>query len=150
MKAIETLHNLGQSLWLHDATRDLLKSGVLKSYIKKLSLTGLTSDPTNFIYAIRNDGTYDEAIVKKLKRGKTGRGIVLRAGPGKPHPSRGSVQTHLRPNERRGWLGVVEAVAFARPKHSWHPGRGERFVRPGETSQHLNSNPRNVRRLAGR
>ena len=72
MKAIETLHNLGQSLWLHDATRDLLKSGVLTSYINKLSLTGLTSDPTSFIYAVRNDGTYDEAIVKKLKRGRVG------------------------------------------------------------------------------
>ena len=45
---------------------------MLKSYINKLSLTGLTSDPTNFIYAIRNDGTYDEAIVKKLKRGRLG------------------------------------------------------------------------------
>ena len=70
MKAIEALHNLGQSLWLHNATPDLQKSGVLKSYINKLSLTGLTSDPTNFILAIKNDGTYDEAIVKKLKKGR--------------------------------------------------------------------------------
>jgi transaldolase len=70
MIAIETLHNLGQSLWLHNATPDLLKSGVLKNYIDELSLTGLTSDPTNFIPALKDDGTYDEAIVKKLKRGR--------------------------------------------------------------------------------
>ena len=42
MKATEMLHNLGQSLWLHNTTRDLLKSGVLKSYIDELSVTGLT------------------------------------------------------------------------------------------------------------
>ncbi len=70
MKTTETLHNLGQSLWLHNATPDLMKSGALKSYISKLFLTGLTSDPTNFIPVIKNDGTYDEAIVKKLKKGR--------------------------------------------------------------------------------
>ena len=42
----------------------------VKSYIDELSLTGLTSDPTNFILAIKDDGTFDEAIVKKLKRGR--------------------------------------------------------------------------------
>jgi transaldolase len=72
MKATAMLHNLGQSLWLHNATRDLLKSGLLKSYIDELYLTGLTSDPTNFIPAIRNNDTYDEAIVKKLKKGRLG------------------------------------------------------------------------------
>jgi transaldolase len=70
MKATEMLQNMGQSLWLHNATRDLLKSGLLKRYIDELSLTGLTSDPTNFIHAIRNQATYDEAIVKKLKKGR--------------------------------------------------------------------------------
>ena len=70
MKTTEMLQNLGQSLWLHNATRDQLKGGVLKSYIDELSITGLTSDPTSFIHAIRNHGTYDEAIVKKLKRGR--------------------------------------------------------------------------------
>jgi len=72
MKATEMLRDLGQSLWLHNATRDLLKSGLLKSYIDELYLTGLTSDPTNFIPAIRNNDTYDEAIVKKLKKGRVG------------------------------------------------------------------------------
>ena len=34
MKATEMLRNLGQSLWLDNITRDLLKSGALKSYIE--------------------------------------------------------------------------------------------------------------------
>jgi transaldolase len=70
MKTTEALRKLGQSLWLHNATRDLLKSGALESHIDELSLTGLTSDPTSFIHAIRNHATYDEAILKKLKKGR--------------------------------------------------------------------------------
>jgi glucose-6-phosphate 1-dehydrogenase len=32
MKATQTLHNLGQSIWLDNITRDLLESGTLKRY----------------------------------------------------------------------------------------------------------------------
>ena len=46
MKATELLHNLGQSLWLDNVTRDLLASGSLQRYIDELSVTGLTSNPT--------------------------------------------------------------------------------------------------------
>ena len=37
MKATQLLHNLGQSIWLDNITRDLLDSGTLKSYIDELS-----------------------------------------------------------------------------------------------------------------
>ena len=43
MKATQLLHNLGQSLWLDNITRDLLNNGKLGSYIDELSVTGLTS-----------------------------------------------------------------------------------------------------------
>ena len=33
MKATKLLHNLGQSLWLDNITRDLLNTGTLKRYI---------------------------------------------------------------------------------------------------------------------
>jgi transaldolase len=49
MKATQLLHNLGQSIWLDNITRDLLDSGTLQSYIDKLSVTGLTSNPTIFL-----------------------------------------------------------------------------------------------------
>ena len=51
MKATQLLHNLGQSLWLDNITRDLLDSGILKRYIDELSVTGLTSNPTIFDHA---------------------------------------------------------------------------------------------------
>jgi transaldolase len=72
MKATQLLHNLGQSLWLDNITRDLLTSGTLKRYIDELSVTGLTSNPTIFDHAIKNSSAYDAAIRKKLDEDKSG------------------------------------------------------------------------------
>src|SRR6186713_3553072 len=72
MKATQLLHNLGQSLWLDNITRDLVNSGTLKRYIDELSVTGLTSNPTIFDHAIKNSSSYDAAIRKKLDEGKSG------------------------------------------------------------------------------
>ena len=72
MKATQLLHNLGQSIWLDNITRDLLTSGTLKRYIDELSVTGLTSNPTIFDHAIKNSGDYDDAIKSKLAEGKSG------------------------------------------------------------------------------
>jgi transaldolase len=72
MKATELLHNLGQSLWLDNITRDLLTGGKLKGYIDELSVTGLTSNPTIFNNAIKNSTAYDGAIREELAKGKSG------------------------------------------------------------------------------
>jgi len=72
MKATETLHNQGQSLWLDNITRDLLQSGTLMRYIDELSVTGLTSNPTIFDHAIKNSSAYDAAIRKRVREGKSG------------------------------------------------------------------------------
>ena len=72
MKATQNLHDLGQSLWLDNITRNLLKTGVLRRYIDELSVTGLTSNPTIFDHAIKNSSDYDGAIKSKLAEGKSG------------------------------------------------------------------------------
>ena len=77
MKATETLHDDGQSLWLDNITRDLLQSGTLKRYISDLSVTGLTSNPTIFDHAIKNSSSYDAAIRKKAKEGKSGEDLFF-------------------------------------------------------------------------
>src|SRR5262245_52252639 len=71
MKATQMLYNLGQSLWLDNITRDLLTSGTLKSYIRDLSVTGLTSNPTIFEHAIKNSSAYDAEISEKVSKGKS-------------------------------------------------------------------------------
>jgi transaldolase len=72
MKATQLLHNLGQSLWLDNITRDLLHSGTLERYIAELSVTGLTSNPTIFNEAIKNSAAYDDTIRAKVEEGKSG------------------------------------------------------------------------------
>ena len=60
MKATQLIHNLGQSIWLDNITRELLETGTLNRYIDELSVTGLTSNPTIFDHAIKNSSAYDE------------------------------------------------------------------------------------------
>jgi len=62
MKPTELLHNVGQSLWLDNITRDLLNGGTLERYIQEFSVTGLTSNPTIFDHSIKNSASYDAAI----------------------------------------------------------------------------------------
>jgi transaldolase len=77
MKATQKLHDLGQSLWLDNITRDLLNSGTLQRYIDEMSVTGLTSNPTIFDHTIKNSAAYDVAIREDLARGKTGEGLFF-------------------------------------------------------------------------
>jgi transaldolase len=77
MNATELLHNLGQSIWLDNITRDLLDSGTLKRYVAELSVTGLTSNPTIFDHAIKNSTAYDAAIREKLSKGKSGEALFF-------------------------------------------------------------------------
>ncbi len=71
MQATKTLHDLGQSLWLDNITRELLNSGTLKRYIDELSVTGLTSNPTIFDHAIGKSSNYDADIAGKAPRAKS-------------------------------------------------------------------------------
>ena len=77
MKATQALHDIGQSLWLDNITRDLLDGGTLKRYIDDLSVTGLTSNPTIFDQAISKSASYDPAIRRKIKEGKSGESLFF-------------------------------------------------------------------------
>ena len=77
MKATQQLHDLGQSLWLDNITRELLTSGTLARYISELSVTGLTSNPTIFDHAIQNGDFYDDAIRKKALADKSGEALFF-------------------------------------------------------------------------
>ncbi|MGA3345874.1 MAG: transaldolase [Terracidiphilus sp.] len=68
----QRLQGIGQSLWLDNITHRLLASGTLLSYIRELSVTGLTSNPTIFDHAIKNSNDYDDVIRRKLDEGRSG------------------------------------------------------------------------------
>jgi transaldolase len=64
MKPTQKLHELGQSLWVDNITRDMLREGTLKGYIDDLSVTGLTSNPTIFDKAIGAGEAYDQQVAE--------------------------------------------------------------------------------------
>lgn len=72
MNPTKQLHDLGQSLWLDNISRELLRIGTLRRYINDLSVTGLTSNPTIFDLAIRNGNLYDDSIRQGTALGKSG------------------------------------------------------------------------------
>jgi transaldolase len=74
MKATQQLHDLGQSLWLDNITRQMLGDGALARYIDELSVTGLTSNPTIFDKAISGGDAYDEQIAELSSSGDLGDG----------------------------------------------------------------------------
>jgi transaldolase len=65
MKPTQQLHDLGQSLWLDNITRRMLGDGTLEGYIRELSVTGLTSNPSIFDKAISDTEDYDQQIAEQ-------------------------------------------------------------------------------------
>jgi len=77
MKPTRQLHDLGQSLWLDNITRELLDNGTLRRYIEDFSITGLTSNPSIFDGAIGGGDTYDACIREKAESGKSGESLFI-------------------------------------------------------------------------
>ncbi len=65
---LEKLYTLGQSVWYDNLSRDVLRSGELKSLIDS-GVTGLTSNPTIFKKAIADTADYDHDIKKVAGNG---------------------------------------------------------------------------------
>jgi transaldolase len=77
MNTTRQLHDLGQSLWLDNITREILGNGTLKRYVDELSVTGLTSNPTIFDEAIGKSGGYDAGIRAKAGAGLRGERLFI-------------------------------------------------------------------------
>ncbi len=71
------LHELGQSVWLDNITRDLLTTGTLERYIAELSVTGLTSNPTIFDQAITRTTAYADEIRRLAAGGLSGEALFF-------------------------------------------------------------------------
>jgi transaldolase len=65
---IVALNELGQSVWYDNLSRDVLKSGELRSLIGS-GVSGLTSNPTIFKQAIADSDNYDEALKSQAVKG---------------------------------------------------------------------------------
>ncbi len=56
------LHELGQSLWLDNIERRLLRNGELKEMIARGEIRGVTSNPSIFMKAITQSDDYDDQL----------------------------------------------------------------------------------------
>ena len=64
------LRQAGQSPWLDNISRELLKSGKLKELVEDHGLLGVTSNPSIFEKSItQKDGGYDRDILKFVRKG---------------------------------------------------------------------------------
>ena len=134
MKATQMLHDLGQSLWLDNITRDLLTSGTLKRYIDELSVTGLTSNPDDLRPRDQEQQRLRRRHPQEAQGGQVGRGAVLRAGAG---------GSRLRPP-------TCSDPSTTGPT-AWTAGYRWKFRRCWPTTRPaLSPQPRNCTRRAGR
>jgi transaldolase len=73
----QQLHDLGQSLWLDNISREILANGTLARYISEFSVTGLTSNPTIFEKAIASGSFYDPGIRALTQQGRSGEDLFF-------------------------------------------------------------------------
>ncbi|MDH4022796.1 MAG: transaldolase [Gammaproteobacteria bacterium] len=71
MNRLRKLADYGQSYWMDDLSRDLLRSGELPRRIRDEGLRGITSNPAIFSQAIGGSTAYDEQIARGARGGLT-------------------------------------------------------------------------------
>jgi transaldolase len=71
MNRLRKLANYGQSYWMDDLSRDLLRNGDLPRRIRDTGLRGITSNPAIFGQAIGGSAAYDEQIARGARSGRT-------------------------------------------------------------------------------
>ena len=147
MKATQLLHNMGQSIWLDNITRDLLDRGTLEHYIRDLSVTGLTSNPTIFDHAIKNSAAYDASIREKLTRGKSGEALFFELALEDLTRAAALFQpVHNQSNGVDGWVSLevspllaydtASTVSAAKALHA-QAGRANLFIKIPGTKEGL-------------
>lgn len=67
---VKKLHELGQSVWLDDISRQMIQAGDLQKAIDEIGIRGVTSNPTIFQKAIAGGTAYDADIKALLAEGK--------------------------------------------------------------------------------
>lgn len=71
MNRLRKLASYGQSYWMDDLSRDLLRGGDLPRRIRDEGLRGITSNPAIFSQAIGGSTAYDEQIARGARSGRT-------------------------------------------------------------------------------
>ncbi len=69
MNPLLELHEHGQSYWLDNLTRDMIRNGELERRVQEEGLRGITSNPAIFDKAMSRGDAYDEQIEGLVRKG---------------------------------------------------------------------------------
>jgi transaldolase len=75
MNPLLQLHECGQSYWLDNLTRQMIRTGELHRRVTEEGLRGITSNPATFHKAIASNAEYDDQIRHLIRQVKTVREI---------------------------------------------------------------------------
>ncbi|HET6798478.1 MAG TPA: transaldolase [Gemmatimonadales bacterium] len=110
----QRLHDLGQSIWLDNMTREMLENRTLQQYIKELSVTGLTSNPTIYDHAIGSGTWYDDAIQQKSAAGLSSEELFFQlAGDDLSRAADLFRPAYQATNHTDGWVSLEVSPVFA-------------------------------------
>src|SRR5215208_4134826 len=110
----QRLHDLGQSLWLDNITREMLQNRTLRHYIEELSITGLTSNPTIYDHAIGSGAWYDDAIQEKTLGGLSSEALFFQlAGDDLSRAADLLRPIHRATNHLDGWVSLEVSPLLA-------------------------------------
>ena len=149
MKATQLLHNLGQSIWLDNITRNLLDSGTLKRYIDELSVTGLPPIRRSSTTPSRTAPPTTPRFAKKLSKDKSGEALFFELALEDITRAAALFRPVHDQTDRRGRLGVAGSFAVAGLRHRQHPGRGQGSIRARGATERVHQDPRHQGRPAG-
>jgi transaldolase len=132
MKATQLLHNLGQSIWLDNITRDLLDNNTLEHYRNDLFVTGLTSNPTIFDHAIKNSSAYDTDIGSKIAHGTSAETLFFELALADLKRAAALFKRiHDQTNGVDGWVSLEVSPLLAHDTISTQRAAEELFLRAG-------------------
>jgi transaldolase / glucose-6-phosphate isomerase len=77
MTPLKQLEQFGQSPWLDNLSRGLVRGGELARMVREEGIKGVTSNPSIFEKAIGHSSEYDEEIAALLKRGVAEIGLLF-------------------------------------------------------------------------
>ena len=72
---LTNLKSCGQSIWLDDLGRELIKSGMLNRLIAEDGVMGVTTNPTILQKALANDKIYDDELHYLVDKGESPIGL---------------------------------------------------------------------------
>ena len=108
------LHDLGQSIWLDNITRDIIANGTLQRYRDELFVTGLTSNPTIYNQAIGSGDAYDDSIQEKTAAGLSSEAMFFElAGDDLSRAADLFRPVHQATNHLDGWVSLEVSPLLA-------------------------------------